>query len=125
MKEAINMSELTTEDIDYINLHDTGTNNNDCSELAAIKRLFGDKTPPFSSTKSFTGHTLAAAGGVEAVYSVLSITIGVRYANLRFENGIEVGLEPIIKTEMGVDVKNVLSNSFGFGGNCSSLIFSK
>lgn len=125
MKEAIKMSELTLDNINYINLHGTGTVNNDMSELAAVKRLFGDKTPPCSSTKPYTGHTLAAAGGVEAVYSVLSILNDVRYANLRFKNIMEGGITPIQKTETKVEVKNVLSNSFGFGGNCSSLIFSK
>lgn len=125
MAEAVEMSGLKFEDIDYINLHGTGTGNNDSSELTAVKRLFGEKTPPCSSTKSFTGHTLAASGGVEAVYSVMSILHGIRYANLRFENKIEGGIEPIKKTEMNAVVNNVLSNSFGFGGNCSSLIFSR
>lgn len=125
MSEAMVMSGFKPEDIDYINLHGTGTGNNDLSELAALKRLFGEEIPACSSTKSFTGHTLAAAGGIEAVYSVMSIVNGVRYANLRFGNQIEGGVTPVTNTETDVEVRNVLSNSFGFGGNCSALIFSK
>ena len=125
MGEALGMAGLIPSGIDYINLHGTGTGNNDSSELAAVRRVFGDLIPASSSTKSFTGHTLAAAGGVEAVFSVLSIVHGVRYANLRFENSLEEGITPVVTTQIGVDVKNVLSNSFGFGGNCSSLIFSR
>ena len=125
MSEAMAIAGILPQDVDYINLHGTGTGNNDASELAAVSRLFQTSMLPCSSTKGYTGHTLAAAGGVEAVYSVLSITKGVRFANLRFENMIEQGVTPILKTETGVDVKCVLSNSFGFGGNCSSLIFTK
>ncbi|MEG1670636.1 MAG: beta-ketoacyl-[acyl-carrier-protein] synthase family protein [Mucinivorans sp.] len=112
-------------EIDYINLHGTGTQNNDSSEMAAVGRVFGDDVPPCSSTKCYTGHTLAAAGAIEAVYSILAIQNGVRYANLRFENPIEGAASPLTQIQRGVTIKNVLSNSFGFGGNCSSLIFSK
>lgn len=125
MHEAINMAGDVAKSIDYINLHGTGTGNNDASELAAVKRIFGLSIPPFSSTKGFTGHTLAAAGGVEAVFSVLAINKGTRFANLRFANPIDDNLVPVTKTQDNVDVKCVMSNSFGFGGNCSSLIFSK
>lgn len=125
MCNAIEMSGVALSDIDYINLHGTGTQNNDSSEMAAIGRIFGMNVPPYSSTKCYTGHTLAAAAGVEAVYSVLTIQNGVRYANLRCENPVDVATMPLLQTQTGVDVKNVLSNSFGFGGNCSSLIFSR
>ncbi len=123
MNQALELSSLRPQDIDYINLHGTGTQNNDLSELRAMRRLFGDTMPPFSSTKSFTGHTLAAAGGLEAVYSVLSISNGVRYANLRYKSPIEGDIVPITKIQIGVEVNNVMSNSFGFGGNCSSVVF--
>lgn len=122
---AVDASCVALCDIDYINLHGTGTQNNDSSEMAAIGRLFGATVPPCSSTKCYTGHTLAAAAGVEAVYSVLAIKHGVRYANLRFKNPIEGATAPLAETQTDVIVKNVLSNSFGFGGNCTSLIFSK
>lgn len=124
MRDALEMANVAPESITYINAHGTGTGNNDASESAAFVRLFGDKVPPFSSTKGFTGHTLAAAGGVEAVFSVLAIKHGCRYANLNFTTPIaEYGLTPICVLEEGVEVDCVLSNSFGFGGNCSSLLF--
>ena len=72
MKAAIDAAGLSPSDIDYINLHGTGTQNNDIAEGTAIKRLFGPSYPPMSSTKSFTGHTLGASGGIEAVFSALA-----------------------------------------------------
>jgi 3-oxoacyl-[acyl-carrier-protein] synthase-1 len=125
MSEAIAMAGIRSGSIDYVNLHGTGTGNNDASEIAALKRVFINKIPHFSSTKGFTGHTLAAAGGLEAVFSVLAISKGVLFPNLRFQNPIQEDVIPITETKTGVDVKCVLSNSFGFGGNCSSLVFNR
>lgn len=126
MSEALKMANLSPENVAYINAHGTGTGNNDASESAAFVRLFGNNVPPFSSTKAFTGHTLAAAGGVEAVLSVLAIKLGCRYPNLNFTTPIpEFGLTPICKYEENVQVDSVLTNSFGFGGNCSSLLFTR
>ena len=126
MKEALDMSGLQTTDIHYINLHGTGTQNNDSSEGNAIQRLFNGAVPKVSSTKAYTGHTLGASGGIEAVFSVLSILHGVVYPNLRFQERIpELNYDPQRVFEKGLTVKHVLSNSFGFGGNCSSIIFSK
>lgn len=126
MSEALKMANLAPENVAYINAHGTGTGNNDASESAAFVRLFGNNLPPFSSTKAFTGHTLAAAGGVEAVLSVLAIKLGCRYPNLNFTTPIpEFGLTPICKYEENVQVDSVLTNSFGFGGNCSSLLFTR
>ena len=126
MSEALRMANVAPSDVAYINAHGTGTGNNDASESAAFVRIFGENVPPFSSTKGFTGHTLAAAGGVEAVFSVLAIKLGCRYPNLNFTTPIpEFGLTPICKYEEGVSVDNVLTNSFGFGGNCSSLLFTR
>lgn len=126
MTGALQRSGLLVSDIDYINLHGTGTQNNDLAEGTAIKRVFGDVYPPMSSTKSFTGHTLGASGGVEAVFSVLSIKHGMLFPNLRFTTPMtELGLIPQTSFQKDRDIRNVLSNSFGFGGNCSSLIFSK
>ena len=125
MSKALEMAELRPHAIDYINLHGTGTVNNDSSEGTAIRRVFGEKTPPMSSTKSFTGHTLGASGGMEAVFSVLSLVHDCIFPNLRFQQPIpETSITPQLAFEK-VAVKNVLSNSFGFGGNCSSIIFSK
>lgn len=126
MSDALQMANVSPEDVSYINAHGTGTGNNDASESAAFVRLFGNKVPPFSSTKGFTGHTLAAAGGVEAVLSVLAIKLGCRYPNLNFIVPIpEYGLTPVLKYEDNISVDNVLTNSFGFGGNCSSLLFTR
>lgn len=126
MKQALEMSGLTTKDINYINLHGTGTQNNDSSEGAAVQRLFENAVPKVSSTKAFTGHTLGASGGIETVFSVLSILHGWVFPNLRFKTQIpELNYAPQQILEKGLVVNNVLSNAFGFGGNCSSIIFSK
>ena len=126
MQAAFNVSGLNPENIDYINVHGTGTENNDQSEGTAIQRLFGESIPPFSSVKAFTGHTLAAAGGLEAVYSVQAIQNGCIYPNLNFKVPIEtLSMIPEKEAKQGLAIQHVLSNSFGFGGNCSSLIFSK
>jgi 3-oxoacyl-[acyl-carrier-protein] synthase-1 len=126
MKGALEKSNLKPSDIDYINLHGTGTSNNDSAEGTAINRLFDPVYPLMSSTKSFTGHTLGASGGIEAVFSVLSIKHGIVYPNLRFKTRMkEFPFEPQKRFLKGEKINNVLSNSFGFGGNCTSLIFSK
>ncbi|MEJ0101945.1 MAG: beta-ketoacyl-[acyl-carrier-protein] synthase family protein [Bacteroidota bacterium] len=126
MKGALAKSKLNPDDISYINLHGTGTQNNDIAEGTAIKLLFEPGYPPMSSTKSFTGHTLGASGGIEAVFSVLAIRHGLIYPNLRFETQMkELPFTPSVKFRKGEKIDHVLSNSFGFGGNCSSLIFSK
>ncbi len=125
MTEAIAQSQMPLEKIDYINVHGTGTPGNDLSEGLAIRRIFGDKTPPFSSVKAFIGHTLGASEGIEAVYSVLSVSHGFIYPNLNFKEPIkETGLIPETTFREGLPIRNVLSNSFGFGGNNSSLLFS-
>jgi 3-oxoacyl-(acyl-carrier-protein) synthase len=126
MKGALERGGLQPADIDYINLHGTGTLNNDLAEGTAIRRLFDPAYPRMSSTKAFTGHTLGASGGIEAEFSVLAIRHGLVYPNLRFKTAMaELPLMPETKFLKGLPVKHVLSNSFGFGGNCTSLIFSK
>ncbi len=126
MEGALKMSGLQTTDIDYINLHGTGTANNDLSEGMAIQRIFGEPVPKASSTKAFTGHTLGACGGIEAIFSILAIEEKMIFANLRLKTPMkELSFAPVTELMEGVQVNNVLSNSFGFGGNCSSLIFSK
>ena len=125
MKGALEMSGLVPSDISYINLHGTGTPNNDSAEGTAIKRVFDPEYPPMSSTKSFTGHTLGASGGVEAVFSVLAIRHKIIYPNLRFKTQMtELPFGPEESFLTGQEVNHVMSNSFGFGGNCTSLIFS-
>lgn len=126
MVRAMEKANVLPEQIDYINAHGTGTPNNDASESVAISRIFGKHTPPFSSTKAFTGHTLGAAGGIEAVFSVLSLKLGILYPNLNFSTPIpETGLIPVLKYKEGERIENILSNSFGFGGNNTSLLFTR
>ncbi len=125
MKDALLMSGLKTEAIQYINAHGTGTENNDLSEGVAIEKIFNRKVPLVSSTKPFTGHTLGAAGGIEAVFSVLSIVHQVGFPNLNFKEKMdELNFQPITELVTDRRIDHVLSNSFGFGGNNSSLIFS-
>jgi 3-oxoacyl-(acyl-carrier-protein) synthase len=126
MKGALVKSGLNPSNIDYINLHGTGTPNNDAAEGTAVKRLFDPNYPPMSSTKSFTGHTLGASGGIEAVFSILAIRNGIIYPNLRFETQMhEFSFAPEKRFLTGQTINHVMSNSFGFGGNCTSLIFSR
>ena len=126
MEKALKVSGLGAKDIDYINAHGTATPNNDLSEGTAMLRIFGEgQVPDFSSTKAFTGHTLAAAAAVEAVYSILAINNGIIFPNLNFKTPMqEFDLRPVTEIKRK-EINNVLSNSFGFGGNCSTLIFSK
>ncbi|WP_407405648.1 beta-ketoacyl-[acyl-carrier-protein] synthase family protein [Chryseobacterium sp.] len=126
MEKALEISGLQKEDIDYINVHGTATPNNDLSEGRALLRIFGEnKVPEFSSTKAFTGHTLAAAAGIEAVYSILSLQHNMIFPNLNFKTKMEeFDLTPVTEMKQK-ELRHVLSNSFGFGGNCSTLLFSK
>lgn len=126
MQNALKKANISPGEISYINAHGTGTKNNDLSESVALKNVFGAAVPPFSSTKAYTGHTLAAAGAMEAVFSVLALRHNVIYPNLNFEKPIsEIELIPQRNFLEMADVRIVLSNSFGFGGNNSSLIFNK
>ena len=123
MQGALKIAKLNPQDISFVNVHGTGTENNDLSESKAMLRLF-EKIPPFASTKSNIGHTLGASGAIEAVYSILNLIHQEVYPHLNFQTSVEgTDMIPIISTSK-IRVENVLSNSFGFGGNCSSLLFS-
>lgn len=125
MQQALAISGLAPTDIDYVNAHGTATVNNDLSESRALMRIFGEEVPDFSSTKPFTGHTLAVASAVEAIFSLLAIQEGAVWANLNWQTPMpEVPLRPQT-TLKRKPIKHVLSNSFGFGGNCSTVIFSQ
>lgn len=125
MEKALKIAGLQPSHIDYVNAHGTATPNNDLSEGRALIRIFGEATPEFSSTKAFTGHTLAAAAAIEAVYSVLALQNNVVFPNLNFVTPMEeFNLIPQT-TLKNKEINHVLSNSFGFGGNCSTVIFSK
>jgi len=109
--------------VDYINAHGTGTPDNDRAESRAMRRVFPDKVPPFSSTKRTFGHTLGAAGAIEAVVSVLCIRDGFLPANAGFQTpDPECGLTPLQATAESRP-RRVLSHSFGFGGTNSVLCF--
>jgi 3-oxoacyl-(acyl-carrier-protein) synthase len=119
------MACLEPGDISYINAHGTATQNNDVAEGLAIQKLFGTTPPPFSSTKPFTGHTLAAAGIIEAIFSMIAMQEKIIIPNLNFEAGMEeLQIQPAKELVENVQVNHVLSNSFGFGGSNVSLIFS-
>jgi len=124
MQDALKMSSLQPSEIDYINLHGTATQNNDAVEGKVISALFGQATP-CSSTKGATGHTLGAAGGLEAVICALVLQHGLLPAGLNTQN-----LDPALDLDYLLDnreqpVARVLSNSFGFGGTNCSLIFGR
>ena len=124
MKNAIKKAGLKPENIDYINVHGTGTENNDLTEGIALKRLFEEYIPPFSSTKAFTGHTLGAAGVIESVFSIIALQEQKLLPNINFKNAIpEINLIPVTKVE-DAKLRHILTNSFGFGGNDSSIVFS-
>ena len=125
MQAALDKAGLRPSDIDYVNAHGTGTQSNDASEGTALMALFKDRMPLVGSTKCFTGHATSAAGGLEAVISVLCLQKGFVPSNLRFEtrDGL-LNFSPVTQTVQNINLRHVLSNSFGFGGNDTSLIFS-
>ena len=125
MKNALKNAGIQPNEIDYINLHGTGTQNNDIAEGTAIQLLFDQFIPKMSSTKAYTGHTLGASGAVEAVYSILAIQQGIIFPNLRLQTPMkEFSFKPVTVFLRNQKIRSVMSNSFGFGGNCTSLIFS-
>lgn len=121
MKRALKVANISPSAISYINAHGTGTENNDRTELRAMEQVF-DQIPPIISTKSYTGHTLGAAGAIEGVFSVLSIVHSEYYRPLTKGSSI---LSSTDITFGNQEIVNVLSNSFGFAGNCTSLIFTR
>lgn len=126
MNKALRKAGLEPGQIGYINAHGTATINNDAAEGLAIQRLFGTNPPLFSSTKPYTGHTLAAAGSIEAIFSIWAMNEGLAYPNLNFRTPMEeLEITPVQTLQRDLEIKHILSNSFGFGGNNVSLIFSK
>lgn len=119
---AIKDANISPSDIDYVNLHGTGTLDNDLSEAKALNAVFGNKKPQLSSLKGAIGHSLAASGAIEAVISAISISDGLIPANIGCDiPDPELDLNPVMKLSEE-DVEIVLSNSFGFGGNNASLV---
>ena len=123
MQQALTMADLKPTDIDYVNAHGTGTPNNDLSESVALRRVFGSQIPPVSSTKGFTGHTTSASGSIETVICLLAMHHGFLPANLGWHQPMADGIVPT-QGEDSHALRHVLCNSFGFGGNDSSLLLS-
>jgi 3-oxoacyl-[acyl-carrier-protein] synthase-1 len=124
MQDALKMADLKPAEIDYINLHGTATQSNDAAEGKAVAAVFGAATP-CSSTKGATGHTLGAAGGLEAVICALALQHGLLPAGLNTRQ-----FDPALGLDYVLDnreqpVMRALSNSFGFGGTNCSLIFGR
>ena len=123
MKKALAVAGLEPSAIDYVNAHGTGTPNNDPSESAAIRRIFGDSIPPVSSTKPFTGHTTSASGSIKAVFCLLALEQGFVPQQLNWSTPdpscVIPQVEPLKKA-----LRHIVSNAFGFGGNDSSIILS-
>jgi 3-oxoacyl-[acyl-carrier-protein] synthase II len=128
MKMAIKGSGLMPEDIDYINAHGTSTEYNDKFETLAVKEVFGEHAYKLavSSTKSMTGHLLGAAGGVEAIFSVLAMRDSILPPTINLETpDPECDLDYVPNTARKKEIKAVMSNSLGFGGHNATIIFKK
>ena len=132
MENALNDAGMKPEDIDYINMHGTSTPVGDRSEVKAIKEVFGDHAYKLnlSSTKSMTGHLLGAAGAIEALFSIKAINDGIIPPTINHEEGdndpeIDYDLNFTFNKAQEREVKNVLSNTFGFGGHNAAVIFKK
>ncbi len=126
MKNAVEDAGLKPEDIDYINAHGTSTKLNDESEARAIKAVFGEHAYKLavSSTKSMTGHLLGGAGGIEAIYTSLTIRHGIMPPTINYETpDPECDLDFVPNAARKGSVKAAMSNSFGFGGTNASLVF--
>jgi len=128
MQQALDRAGLSVSDIDYINAHGTSTLLNDKSETAAIKTVFGEQAYniPISSTKSMTGHMLGAAGALEAIVCVKTLQDGILPPTINYETpDPECDLDYVPNTARSVQVKHVMSNSFGFGGHNATIIISQ
>jgi 3-oxoacyl-[acyl-carrier-protein] synthase II len=128
MKEAMEEGEVVPSDVDYINTHGTGTPLNDKVETLSIKNVFGEKaySIPISSIKSMVGHCLGSAGAIEAVASILSMVYSFVPPTVNHkERDEDCDLDYVPGKSREMEVKVVLSNSFAFGGNCTTLVFRK
>lgn len=128
MTEALNVANISSNEIEYINMHGTGTKHNDNAELKAIERILDErlKDVPISSSKSMLGHALGAAGSIEGVICVLALHKKFLPPSMNFHNQIkEFDYQVVTKAKKDTDLKVVMNNSFGFGGNGASFIFRK
>ncbi len=124
MESALIDASISPCQIGYVNAHGTGTPNNDFVEIVGLKEIFSN-IPYYSSTKSYTGHTLGASGALEAVYTVLSLLNQEVYPNLRTANFMEYTDTLVLECTKVQNLNYAMTNSYGFGGNCTSLIFQK
>ncbi|MGE5667439.1 MAG: beta-ketoacyl-ACP synthase I, partial [Betaproteobacteria bacterium] len=113
--------------IDYLNTHGTSTPLGDIKELEAVREVFGDRSPPISSTKSLTGHALGAAGVNEAIYSLLMMEHGFICASANVDqlDPAAEGMDIVRERRDGARLDAVMSNSFGFGGTNATLVFER
>ncbi|NMC73636.1 MAG: beta-ketoacyl-ACP synthase II [Geobacteraceae bacterium] len=128
MKMALDNAGINPDQVDFINAHGTSTPMNDLYETMAIKQVFGDHATKLmvSSTKSMTGHLLGAAGGVEAVYTLMSMQNGIATPTINYEEpDPECDLDFVPNTPREARISCALSNSFGFGGTNATLLFRK
>jgi len=128
MQAALHSAGISYDKVEYINAHGTSTQMNDLYETRAVKTVFNEKAKsiPISSTKSMTGHLLGGAGGVETVFTALTIHDGVIPPTINLDNpGEECDLDYVPRTARHQEVKVAMTNSFGFGGTNASLILSK
>lgn len=128
MKSALEDAGITSGRVDYINAHGTSTQLNDLYETRAIKSVFGDKahTIPVSSTKSMTGHLLGGAGGIETVFTALTIHDGIIPPTINLDNPAEeCDLDYVPNVARNADVETAMTNSFGFGGTNAALVLKK
>lgn len=125
MTQAISKAGLAPSNVDFVYTHGTGTVNNDMSECQAIKDVFGNSIPPFSSIKEYVGHTFAASGALGTVVSLMSINKGVLFPNAKLEAPMSQFSFSPIRQIVYSSPQHILVNSFGFGGSNTSLIISK
>lgn len=126
MIKALEDAGMDCSRIDYVNAHGTATPNNDMTESAALKRVFGEKLPPVSSTKSYTGHTTSASGSIETVFCLLALQNGFLPFQREFQNPDASCIIPVSGFQCPrAELHHVMCNSFGFGGNDSSIILSR
>jgi 3-oxoacyl-[acyl-carrier-protein] synthase II len=128
MKEAVRDAEVSITDVDYINAHGTSTLYNDVNETIAIKTVFGEHAYKLivSSTKSMTGHLLGAAGGIEAIATILAIVNDITPPTINLTNPdpeCDLNYSPLKSTKKIINC--AISNTFGFGGHNASLLFKK
>ncbi|MFT7233257.1 MAG: 3-oxoacyl-[acyl-carrier-protein] synthase II [Cyclobacteriaceae bacterium] len=128
MRLALAEAGLTTNDVDYVNMHATSTPMGDISELKGLKGVFTDYSPKISATKSMTGHLLGAAGAIEGIASIMAIKDGIVPPTINtttLDEEVPEGLDIVLGTAVKADIKVAMSNTFGFGGHNAITVFTR